>query len=196
MYSGPVGLRVIEERPETLSAYARVPIAFEVRSRLRVEPVRGGLGGLSLVEEEVDPPYVKDYDAIEGEGPASWPERFDLSRWGILSAVEGERRVGGAVVAWNTPGVDSLRGRDDLAVLWDLRVHPEYRGRGVGALLFDHAVSWARERSCEWLEVETQNINVPACRFYARMGCELGALDEHAYEDMPDEVRLVWWAKL
>ncbi len=191
MYSDAVDLRVIEERPETLSEYGGVPIAFEVRSRLRVEPVRGGLGGLSLVEEEVDR-YVKDYDAIEGEGPASLPERFDLSRWGILSAVEGERRVGGAVVARDTPGVDLLRGRDDLAVLWDLRVHPEYRERGVGTLLFDHAVSWARERGCRWLEVETQNINVPACRFYARRGCKLGALDAHAYEDMPDEAQLLW----
>jgi ribosomal protein S18 acetylase RimI-like enzyme len=195
MYSGAVDLRVIEERPETLCEYGRVPIAFEVRSRLRVEPVRGGLCGLSLVEEEIDP-YVKDYDAIEGEGPTRWPERFDLSRWGIFSAVEGERRVGGAVVAWNTPGVDLLRGRDDLAVLWDLRVHPEYRERGVGTLLFDHAVSWAQERGCRWLEVETQNINVPACRFYARRGCKLGALDAHAYEDMPDEAQLLWWMDL
>ena len=195
MYSSLVDLRVIEECPQTLSEYGRVPIAFEVRSRLRVEPVRGGLYGLCLVEEEIDP-YVKDYDAIEGEGPASWPGRFDLSCWGIFSAVDGERRVGGAVVAWDTPGVDLLRGRDDLAVLWDLRVHPEYRGRGAGTLLFDHAVSWARERGCRWLEVETQNINVPACRFYARRGCKLGALDAHAYEGMPDEVRLMWWMDL
>ncbi len=195
MYSSLVDLRVIEECPETLSEYGRVPIAFEVRSRLRIEPVHGGLGGLSLVEEEVDP-YVKDYDAIEGEGPASWPERFDLSRWGILSAVEGERRVGGAVVAWDTSGVDRLRARDDLAVLWDLRVHPDYRERGVGTVLFDHAVSWARARGCGWLEVETQNINVPACRFYARRGCKLGALDAHAYKGMPDEVQLLWWMNL
>lgn len=188
-------LRVIEEHPETLSEYGTVPIAFEVRSRLRVEPVRGGLGGLSLVEEEVDP-YVKDYDVIEGEGPARWAEKFDLSRWGILSAVEGERRVGGAVVAQDTPGLGRLRTRDDLAVLWDLRVHPDYRGRGVGTLLFDHAVSWARERGCGCLEVETQNINVPACRFYARRGCELGALDAHTYGNMPDEVQLLWWRSL
>jgi len=172
-----------------------MPIAFEVRSRLRIEPVRRGLGGLSFVEEEIDP-YVKDYDAIEGEGPASWPERFDLSRWGILSAFEGKRRVGGAVVAWNTVGVDRLRARDDLAVLWDLRVRPENRGSGIGPLLFDHLVSWARERGCEWLEAETQNINVPACRFYVRRGCKLGAVDAHAYEGMPDEVQLLWWRNL
>jgi len=97
-----VDLRVIDERPEALSEYAGVPIAFEVRSRLRVEPVRGGLGGLFLVEEEADP-YVKDYDAVEGEGPAGWPERFDLSRWGILSAAEGERRVGTSACATLRP---------------------------------------------------------------------------------------------
>jgi hypothetical protein len=59
MYSGPVDLRVIEERPETLSEYGRVPIAFEVRSRLRVEPVRDGLGGLSLIEEDARVPVLR-----------------------------------------------------------------------------------------------------------------------------------------
>lgn len=50
---------------------------------------------------------------------------------GVLSAFDGPSRVGGAVVAWRTPGADMLEGRDDLAVLWDIRVHPEYRGRGI-----------------------------------------------------------------
>jgi hypothetical protein len=27
-------------------------------------------------------PYVKDYDAIEGEGPSRWAKRFDVSTWG------------------------------------------------------------------------------------------------------------------
>ena len=194
-YDGFVNVRITEQTPEALSEYGGISIAFEVRSRLRVEPVRNGLGGLSLLEEEVDP-YVKDYDAIHGEGPNHWSRRFDVSHWGVFSAVEDERRVGGAIVARDTPGVELLRGRDDSAVLWDLRVCPEYRGRGVGAALFGHAVRWARERGCAWLEVETQNINVAACRFYARQGCSLGAIDTRAYNGAPEEVQLLWWLGL
>lgn len=188
-------ISVVEEPAAGLAEYGTVPIAFWVRSRFRVEPVRGGLGGLALVEEQVAP-YLKDYDGFRGEGPSGWSDTFDLSRWAILSAFEGPRRVGGAVVAWNTPAVHMLEGRDDLAVLWDLRVHPEHRGLGIGRQLFDSAVTWARGRRCRRFKVETQNVNVPACRFYAGRGCELGATNSHAYGDASDEVQLLWYMDL
>ncbi len=175
-----------------LPEYGKVPIAFRVESRFRIEPILRGIGGLALVEEPVVP-YVKDYDAVKGEGPEHWPKRWDISRWGVLSAFDGGRRVGGAVMAWKTAGLNMLAGRDDLAVLWDLRVHPDLRGQGVGRQLFSHALAWARERQCRQVMVETQNVNVPACRFYARQGCELGAINRYAYGDAPDEIQLLWY---
>lgn len=186
-------MEVIEESVAVLPEYGRVPIAFRVESRLRVETIRSGLGGLLLVEEPVAAPYVKDYDAIKGEGPSRWSKRWDISLWGVISAFEGGERIGGAVVAWKTDGVNMLEGCDDLAVLWDLRVHPSHRGRGVGHELFVRALVWARERHCRRFKVETQNINVPACRFYARQGCELGAIDRYAYGGALDEVQLLWY---
>lgn len=151
-----------------------------------------GLGGLVLSEEEVDPPYLKDYDA-HGEGPASLADRWDVSNWTIIAAFDGRRRAGGALVAWKTPGVHMLEGRDDLAVLWDIRVDAEYRRSGIGSRLFTRAAEWAQQRECHQMKVETQNINVPACRFYARQGCELGVINRHAYSDFPEEVQLLWY---
>jgi hypothetical protein len=52
------------------------------------------------------------------------------------------------------------------------------------------------ECATDGLEVETQNVNVPACRFYARMGCTLGAINCFAYADAPDEVQLRWYKPL
>jgi hypothetical protein len=46
------------------------------------------------------------------------------------------------------------------------------------------------------IEVETQNINVPACRFYARMGCRLGAVDRQAYPEFPNEVQLLFYKRI
>lgn len=194
-----VQLRIVEESPPSsngLAAYASVPIAFELTSRLAVRPVERGLGGLLFVEEAVAPAYVKDYDAYDGEGPQSWPHSFDVSNWALLSALDGERHVGGAAVAWRTSAVEMLEGRDDLAVLWDLRVHPESRGRGVGRRLFEAAAEWAKARGCRELKVETQNVNVPACRFYARQGCELRTIRHGAYPGLPDEVQLLWYKEL
>ena len=185
-------MEIVEEPLSGLAEYGEVPIAFEVTSRLRPAPAEGGLGGIGLVEEPVDPPYIKDYDTTSEEGPARWLRRWDTSSWGLLTAYEGPRRLGGAVLARRTENVHMLEGRDDLAVLWDLRVHPDHRGTGVGRSLFEAAVEWARRRECAELKVETQNINVPACRFYARQGCRLSAIVSHAYAELPDEIQLIW----
>ena len=66
------------ETVDVLSEFGQVPIAFEVKSRFRVERVANGLGGFRLVEETVDPPYTKDYD--QPDGPERWTRRsWDLS---------------------------------------------------------------------------------------------------------------------
>ena len=179
-----------------LADLAGVPIAFEVRSILDVVVHDDGLGGMSLVERRLKAPYVKDYDALQGEGPMRWASRFDLTNWGLLLARAGSVCVGGAVLAFDTPGVDMLERRRDLAVLWDLRVASAVRGQGVGAALFRAAESWARARACLLLKVETQSVNVPACRFYARQGCMLGAIHRFAYPELPDEVQLLWYKAL
>lgn len=36
----------------------------------------------------------------------------------------------------------------------------------------------------------------PACRFYARQGCTLGALHRYAYPTLPDEAQLLWYKPL
>jgi ribosomal protein S18 acetylase RimI-like enzyme len=182
--------------PGTLGEHAGISIAFEVDQVLEVVLADGGLGGMSLTETRVADPYVKDYDAIEGEGPTRWAGRFDLSNWGLLSAWRGGTRVGGAVVAFRTPDVRMLGGRDDVAVLWDIRVAPELRGAGVGSALFRAAEGWAAARGSDWLKIETQNVNTAACRFYQKMGCTLGAIDRFAYPGLPDEVQLLWWKAL
>jgi GNAT superfamily N-acetyltransferase len=187
------GLAIRREDATALRDYGRVPIAFTVESRLRID---GIAAGANLVAKPVETPFVKDYDAIRGEGPAHWAGRFDLANWMVLSAFLGYRRVGGAVVAWNTERVDMLEGRTDLACLWDLRVHPDLRGRGIGTALLGEAVRWSRERACRVLKVETQDINVPACRFYAARGFRLRSVRPGAYPELPEETMLLWYLAL
>jgi GNAT superfamily N-acetyltransferase len=188
-------IQVLERPASDLPDYATIPIAFQVESHFRVDVIEDGFGGFKLVDEAVTP-YVKDYDAHPGEGPLNWQAQWDLSSWGILAAFDGDTRVGGAAVAWNTERLCLLGGRRDLAALWDLRVRPDYRNQGVGSRLFESAVRWAQERECRQLMVETQNINVPACRFYARQGCALGAIHRYAYDPALDEVQLLWYRDL
>ena len=145
-----------------LSEHAAISIAFVVNRVLEVRLLDGGLGGMSLTETGVTSPYVKDYDALQGAGPQCWPGRFDVSNWGLIGARRDGASAGGAVIATRTPGLDMLGGRDDIAVLWDIRVSPRERGRGIGSALFRAAGEWAGARGCRWLKIETQNVNVPA----------------------------------
>jgi GNAT superfamily N-acetyltransferase len=191
-----VTIDVSVESISGLEEYARVPIAFEVRRVLDVRVEDSGLKRFVFSERIVNIPYVKDYDSLDGHGPTCWPRRIDVSNWGLFVArVEGER-VGGAVVAFDTVGLTMLDGRRDLAVLWDIRVSPQTRKKGVGSALFHATEAWAVERGCRQLKIETQNINVPACRFYARQGCVLGAVHRFAYPELPDEVQLLWYKQL
>ncbi len=188
----PVSVEVVEEPIGRLGEHAGISITFTVESVLEVEVRDGGLRGLLLREKLLAAPYTQDYDALPGSHPLDWARRFDVSQWGLLAARVRGVRVGGAVLAFATPGLQMLAGRDDLAVLWDLRVAPDHRGSGVGSALFAAAEAWAAARGCTRLNVETQNVNVRACRFYAGVGCELASIDRLAYPSLPGEVQLVW----
>lgn len=183
--------------PECLPDYSKVPISFMVRSILEVELISGGLGGLLLRERPVESPYLYDYD--REEAPTRWSRQFDLTNWGFFLAGDSQAPMGAATVAFDTPGVHMLEGRKELAVLWDIRVHPDARRQGVGAALFRAAVEWARERGCTQLKVETQTHNVGACQFYVRMGCHLGAIHRYAYAGDPataGETMVLWYINL
>lgn len=184
-------LCIVRAGPEIIAAYACIPIAFEVRSRLAVHLIDGGIGGASLREEAVDQPYVKDYDAV-GDPPSEWAERFDIANWDFVAARLGGKLVGGAALAFECPCGHVAAQEPFSACLWDIRVLPELRGSGVGTLLLSELERLAGERGFGRLHVETQNENVAACRFYRARGFRLVAIDTRAYADLPDEAMLLW----
>lgn len=169
-----------------LPAHVAVPSTF---TSLATFDVQMAEGKWRLIERATESPFEKDYDAAED--PTEWL-RFDTSRWVLVSAFEGHERLGGVIVAFDSPGVEMLEGRRDLAVVWDLRVALHARRRGVARALLADAEGWAREQGCRELKVETQNTNVAACRVYMRQGFALHAAHRGVYPGYPDEIQLIW----
>ena len=188
-----MGLEIRQESAATLREYERVSIAFQVSQVFDVKAEPNGR--FSLIARQLPDSYLKDYDAL-GETPADWVCRFDISAWAFFSAFADGQRIGGTTVAFQSPDIHMLEGRADLAVLWDIRVAPSSRRGGVGSALFAVATRWAASRGCRQLKVEIQNTNVPACQFYARQGCVLGAANRGVYPELPGEVQLLWYKDL
>ena len=183
--------------PDLYGRYAGIVPSYEVASVLKVVPRDGGLGGLEFLEEEVALSYPKGADSPE-DSPASWPPQQEPGEFAAFLAMDGDLALGGAAVVINPTGAFLFERRDALAGLWDIRVRPDCRRTGVGSRLLHYAAAWAKKKGCTQLRVECQNVNVAACRFYAKH-CILGGVERHGYAACPDvahEVMLLWYRDL
>jgi len=183
---------------EVLVEYAKIPARFEVTAILSPELINDGLGGIVLREKTVSPPYMKDHDALETEEMTRWTRDFETSHWVLFRAFEREVPVGGTTVAYKEPKLHQFGHRDDVTVLWDIRVHPDYRQSGIGTALFTETVIWSREQGCKYLKIETQDTNLPACRFYQKQGARLGEINQFVYTDsaFSHQTMLIWYLEL
>ena len=182
-----------------IDVYEKIQMKFRVDSVFDVEIVDQGLGGYRLTERTVAEPWVKDYLAEGHTALPGWIDNFDGANWAYFVAEEDGHPIGGATVASRTPIMNMCDGRDDLAVLADIRVHPLNQHSGVATALVNRVIEWSRSEGLTQLKIETQNINVPGCKFYASIGCELRGIVHHAYDENPDlkeEIMFLWWIDL
>ena len=100
----------------------------------------------------------------------------------------------------------SVAGRVVLSVGWnrytwidDIAVDARSRRTGVGRALMDQTVAWTIRLGLPGLRAETQNKNVPACKFYEASGFRLGGFDRDLYRGLDlgtREVALFWYRHL
>lgn len=184
---------VIETRKITqtlLDEYSRVSIGFIADSIYELDRLYSGLEGIRLREISVDR-FEKNYDT-ESHNPSHLKKKFDTDNWRVITAVDQGEMIAGAIIAYNTNGINLLEGKQDLALLWDLRVNPDYRGQNIGTKIINEVKSWAIEQQCTRVKIETQNINVKACKFYVKQGAILTGYNMHCYNDNPDEIQFIW----
>ena len=179
-----------------LTLYDQIPMIVHIKSILEIQRIDNGLGGILLKEIPVKE-RVKDLGQYEVVG--KYKDTFDLTNWAFFMAFDDNKPIGGAIVLCQTENVNMLAGRDDLSVLWDIRVDDSYKNRGIGKKLFLMTVEWSKKRNLNQMKIECQNNNVGACKFYQKQGALLGEINEYAYykdPDTRDEVQLIWYLDL
>ena len=85
------------------------------------------------------------------------------------------------------------------ALIEDICVSKSSRGQGVGTALLQKAVDWAKDKKLQGLALETQDINLLACRFYSKFGFTIGAVDTMFYKNLSrpysDAIAIFWYLK-
>ena len=176
--------------------YDTIPMRVDVNSHYMLERVNNGLGGILLKEVPVEN-YVRDFS--EDAKATKFSEKFDITNWAFFMAFDDESPIGAVTIVSKTADIHMLDGRDDMSVLWDIRVSDTYKNQGIGQKLFDYATQWSKSMGFKQMKIECQNNNVPACKFYHKQGAILRKIDEYAYFDDIDskfEVQFIWYLDL
>lgn len=126
---------------------------------------------VKITEEKLDIPFKKTYpfDSIKKD--------IYEADYGVVAEID-EKIAGFATVKfeeWN-----------NRAILTGIFVAAEFRGKGLGRVLFDAAIDYSKTKRARCLFVETQNVNYPAIQFYRKVGFDFCGFDSRLYN--PAEV--------
>ena len=79
------------------------------------------------------------------------------------------------------------------AFIEDICVAKSERGQGIGTGLIHKAIEWAEKSKLKGLALETQDNNLLACRFYAKCGFVIGAVNTMFYRNFNNDAFAVFW---
>ena len=131
-------------------------------------------------EELYDKPYVKAYED-DAWDYATYIDNPDKT---IFLAYSGTQCIGQIVLRsdWNK-----------YAFIEDICVAKAARGKGIGSALIQRAIEWAKISCLMGLALETQDNNLLACRFYAKCGFVIGAVNTMLYRNFNNGEFAVFW---
>jgi dTDP-4-amino-4,6-dideoxy-D-galactose acyltransferase len=70
--------------------------------------------------------------------------------------------------------IGEKNGRADLILA---AVDSDYRGKGIGRILFQDAEKWSYDRGYEYIQIVTQGDNIPACKLYESLGYKVEIME-------------------
>ena len=173
-------LDIVELNHGNLKDVNRTDNAFEVKSRI-IPYIEDGEFHYDV--GEISNSYTKSYanDELDYATYIDNPEKI------VYLAYVGNELAGQIILRrnWNK-----------YAYIEDIRVRSRYRRTGIGTKLIEAAFEWAKKGHMPGIMLETQDNNVPACKFYESCGFKLGGFDGYLYKGInprTDESALYWY---
>jgi ribosomal protein S18 acetylase RimI-like enzyme len=125
---------------------------------------------ITLELEDLDQPYHKSWPSdveMEDNYKSVLQQGFSLglySNHNLVGLAIAEKRE------WNR-----------TLWVWEFHIHPDYQGQGWGRKMMETLADLAIQTSCRVIVCETQNTNLPAIRFYRKLGFQIDAVDLSYY---------------
>ncbi|MEC0236148.1 GNAT family N-acetyltransferase [Paenibacillus kribbensis] len=175
------GINIIEMTRDNKNDYERKEHPFTVIGRL-IPKLENGIW--SYQEELYEQPYESKY-----------PEHEDLDEYinsddSIAFLYYSQGKCLGHI-RLSTSDEIKFASIDRLIVL------ESSRGKGIGTALLNKAKEWALQKGMKGFTLETQDVNLLACRFYLKNEFEIGAADTMLYSNSKykDENAIFFYSK-
>ena len=146
-------------------------------SVLEVEIVDGGLDDIQIVKQ-LWLKLVKEMYKIE---EFILPDQENVERWaefvesvlmtngeGLLVARTNDKIVG--FIFYNPKASLTLKTGYNIALIYDMYVEPEYRGKGIGARLLKECINRLKKHNVKFVRLSVLARNLGAIRFYVKHG--------------------------
>ena len=171
-------MEIVKINHQNLADINKANQPFEVIGRIK--PIFSE-GTWAYTEEIYEQSYMKVYP----NDPCDYAAYIDNPDKTVFFAYADKECIGQIILKrdWNR-----------YAFIEDICVTKSARGQGVGTNLIQKAIEWAKNSNLNGLALETQDNNLLACRFYAKCGFVIGAVNTMLYRNFSDnEEFAVFW---
>lgn len=150
--------------------------------------------GTPVVREATQGDLLSVFRIEQRSFPQPWPfaafERFVGVPGFLVAELPDEAGSPGEVVGYVVS--DTVRERGEaLGHIKDLAVHPDHRGRGIGARLLRHSLQSLAEQGARRVKLEVRQGNEPARSLYGEFGFTRRTVTPNYYGDGEDALVLV-----
>lgn len=175
-------IEIIEISNGNIHDFITQPESFEVFGR--IDPTYSN-GRWTYIEVLFEERFEKMYDTYDEKAIEQYVLNNDKTAFFIYLNGEAAGRI---LVEKNWNG---------YCYIVDIFIKKQFKQKGLGKELLKKSIDWSKQNYLSGVMVETQDINLTACRFYKNLGFEIGGLDKFLYDRRDDtinkEVAVFWY---